>query len=178
MAYRALQQTAPATHALAAYRTERVTNLSQQELILMLYDGAIRFCGEAKTAISDNDFNKSYHKLTRARDVVTELLAILNPDVDADVVRNLERLYNFCILSITEVNFSKDVTLLDAVVTVLSNLRSAWAEVDFDAALAEVEPERAMTNGDPAPHETDDPASHPSADTADTREQTGLTLTA
>lgn len=177
MAHRDSQQTAPATHALAAYRTEQVTNLSQQELILMLYDGAIRFCTESKDAIRAKDFNRSYHKLTRARDIVTELLAILNPEVDADVVRNLERLYNFCILSITEINFSKDLTLLDAVVTVLSNLRSAWAEVDFDAALADVNPDAALRE-DSAPRPADDPAPRTADGETEAHEQTGLTLTA
>lgn len=124
--------------AVAVYRQEQVNNLSQQELLLMLYDGAIRFCGEARTAIECGDFNKSYHWLTRARAIVTELLAILDPDIQTEATINLRRLYDFCIYGITEVNFTKDLGLLAGVVRTLETLKSAWAEIDFAGAVREL----------------------------------------
>ena len=145
---------APASppHAVARYREEQVNNLSQKALILMLYDGAIRFCDEARTAIEAVDPATSYEKLIRARGVVTELFAILNPDVDVESVQNLRRLYDFCIYGITQVNFTKDLTMLDAVVRVLRDLRETWAEIDFDAALGELAGEvAAVENGDAPP---------------------------
>lgn len=156
--------------AVARYREEHVNNLGQQELLLMLYDGAIRFCGEARSAIEAADYDTSYQTLIRARDVVAELLSILNGDVDAEVVSNLRRLYDFCIYGITEVNFTKDLALLDGVVRVLSNLRAAWAELDFADAVRELTqdaqpPERngnGNGNGATAASETTDSAENAS----------------
>ena len=125
-------------HALARYREEQVNNLGQKELILMLYDGAIRFCEEARAAIDAQDISKSYEKLVRARDVVTELFAILNPDIQTESVENLRRLYDFCIYGITQTNFTKNPALLDAVLNVLQALRATWAEIDFEAAIQEL----------------------------------------
>ena len=129
--------TTGATRALAQYRQEQVNGLGQKELLLMLYDGAIRFCEEGKAAINEGDANTSYHRLIRARDVVRELWAILDAGVEHEVVTNLQRLYEFCVHSITEVNFSKNVKLLDAVIEVLVNLRAGWAELDFAGAMGE-----------------------------------------
>lgn len=142
-----------AARAAAVYRHQQVNNLTQQELLLMLYDGAIRFCEEAKAAITEQDFNGSYHNLVRARDIVTELWSILNPAVEHEVVTNLSRLYDFCIHSITEANFTRDVALIDGTIGVLGTLREAWAELDFHVALTELQeaglpqPEQAPTAG-------------------------------
>ena len=164
---------APAGHAVPAraaarYREEQVNNLGQQELLLMLYDGAIRFCGEARAAIDAGDTDTSYHRLLRARDIVTELLAILHPDVQFEAITNLRRLYDFCIYGITEVNFTKDLCLLDGVVRVLENLRATWAEIDFAGALHELSeatglPEPEPTELLPAPA-TADPMPDATAD--------------
>ena len=64
--------------AAKRYREEHVNGLSQKELILMLYDGAIKFTTEAKNAVEKKDFPISYKSIVKARDIVTELLCILD----------------------------------------------------------------------------------------------------
>ncbi len=161
-------------HAVARYREEQVNNLSQKDLILMLYDGAIRFCDEARTAIEADDVSTSYEKLVRVRAIVTELFSILNPDVDVEPVRNLRRLYDFCIYGVTQVNFSKDLTMLDGVVDVLTGLRDTWAEIDFQAAVRELVDDPLPSNGDGIPPETDDANGNGNGDVA----TSGISLTA
>jgi flagellar protein FliS len=123
--------------AAKCYREEQINGLSQKELILMLYDGAIKFAGDARAAIEKRDYVESYKLIVRGRDVVTELLRILDLERGGDVARNLKRLYVYMIGRLTEVNFTKEVRLLDNVIDILQNLRSAWADLDFDAAAAE-----------------------------------------
>jgi flagellar protein FliS len=127
--------------AAKCYREEHVNGLSQKELILMLYDGAIKFTTEAKDEIGRKDYPKSYKSIVRARDIVTELLRILNVGEGGDVAKNLQRLYVYMIGRLIEVNFTKETRLLDNVLTILSNLRSAWAEIDFEKALADYVPQ-------------------------------------
>jgi len=122
--------------AAKSYREEQVSGLSQKELILMLYDGAIKFASEAKHAIESNDYVRSYNLIVRARDIVTELLRILNMEKGGDVAKNLRRLYVYMVGRLIEVNFTKEVRLLDNVIDILQNLRSAWAELDFAEAMA------------------------------------------
>jgi flagellar protein FliS len=122
--------------AARRYREEHVSGLSQKELILMLYDGAIKFAAEAKDAIEAKDFARSYTSIVKARDIVTELLCILNMEQGGEVGVNLERLYIYVIGRLTEANFTQEIPLLDNVVAVLGNLRSAWADLDFEQAMA------------------------------------------
>jgi flagellar biosynthetic protein FliS len=150
--------------AAKRYREEQVNGLSQKELILMLYDGALKFTAGARDAFGKKDFATSYKFIVKARDIVTELLCILNVDQGGEVAMNLQRLYVYVIGRLTEANFTHEVPLLDNVLTILQNLRSAWAEVDFEKALASVMPDNGR-NGDkgvahkpPAPRQNGDNA--------------------
>jgi flagellar protein FliS len=145
--------------AAKRYREEHVNGLSQKELILMLYDGALKFTTEARDSIEKKDFATSYKAIVKARDIVTELLCILNVDQGGEVAVNLQRLYIYVIGRLTEANFTHEVALLDNVLTILQNLRSGWAELDFDKALATGVPGNGR-NGDnsvahkpPTPHQ-------------------------
>ena len=122
--------------AARRYREEHVSGLSQKELILMLYDGAIKFAAEAKLGIEEKDFARSYKSIVKTRDIVTELLCILNVEQGGEVGANLERLYIYVIGRLTEANFTREIPLLDNVLAILGNLRSAWAELDFEEATA------------------------------------------
>ena len=143
--------------AARRYREEHVSGLSQKKLILMLYDGAIKFATEAKNAIAEKDFVRSYKSIVKARDVVTELLCILNIEQGGDVAVNLQRLYIYVIGRLTEANFTHEIPLLDNVLTILDDLRSAWAEIDFERAVADGVPDNGNNGTAPRP-----PTSHQS----------------
>lgn len=129
------------------YREEQVNGLSQKELILMLYDGAIRSSEEAKVYFEEENFVESYQRIVKARTIVTELLRILNMDEGGAVAENLKRLYVHMIGRLIEANFTKETALLDNVLTILRDLRSAWAELDFDEALTNANADNATSKG-------------------------------
>lgn len=144
--------------AARRYREEHVSGLSQKELILMLYDGAIKFASSAKEAIARKDFPSSYKAIVKARDVVTELLCILNVEQGGEVALNLRRLYVYMIGRLTEANFTHEIPLLDNVIAILGNLRSAWAELDFEKALASAASDNGRNGetGTPVPRSPDE----------------------
>jgi flagellar protein FliS len=128
-------------NAAKRYREEHVNGLSQKELILMLYDGAVKFTTEARDSVENKDFASSYKAIVKSRDIVTELLCILNIEQGGEVAVNLQRLYIYSIGRLTEANFTHETALLDNVLAILQNLRSAWAEIDFEKALADGVPD-------------------------------------
>ena len=143
-------------NAAKRYREEQINGLSQKQLILMLYDGAIKFAAQARDAIGKKDFVRSYKSIVKARDIVTELLCILNMEHGGEVAKNLERLYVYVIGRLTEANFTHETPLLDNVLAILENLRSAWAELDFKQALAEEIPGNGgAASGQPPPRPPD-----------------------
>jgi flagellar protein FliS len=89
---------------------------------------------------------------------VTELLCMLNIEQGEDIASNLQRLYVYAIGRLTEANFTHEVSLIDNVIVILQNLRSAWAEVDFKKAMADAPPgngRNGTASGSATPHQTD-----------------------
>ncbi len=95
-------------------------------LIIMLYDGAIRFLKEAAVACRKRDFKKKGTLIGRAERIVGELQACLNFEVGGEICKNLDQLYSWMILHLTEANLKTSAEHCERVVSILSTLRDAW----------------------------------------------------
>ena len=80
--------------AVKSYREEQVNGLSQKQLILMLYDGAMKFVAEAKESIEKKEYHRSYKSIVKARDIIAELLRILDMERGGAIARNTEQVRN------------------------------------------------------------------------------------
>jgi flagellar protein FliS len=107
------------------------TTTSQKELIVMAYDGILRFLNQAKVHIDAREVEGSYLALTKARAIVEELAGTLNMEAGGEIAQNLWNLYVFFIQKITEANFTKDPSLIDGVLPAVAALREAWASMDI-----------------------------------------------
>ena len=83
------------TRGADAYRRIEAESRSPMELVVMLYDGAIRFVGEARDAIARNDVRARTEATRRALDIVSELQMTLNVKEGGDIARELDRLYTY-----------------------------------------------------------------------------------
>lgn len=99
---------------------------SPGELILMLYDGAIKFIKQAKMHIENRDIEKAHGAILRAQDIVAELMADLN--LDYEISHQLASLYDFINYCLVQANIKKDKNLLDQCLELLVELRETWAE--------------------------------------------------
>ena len=109
-----------------AYLKTRVLTASPEQLQLMLYDGAIRFCEQARVAIEAKDIEKSYKLITRAEDIVMELTNGLRDDIDPETCANMRNLYIFCYERLVDANLKKELSCLDDAVKVLRHMRETW----------------------------------------------------
>lgn len=112
----------------------RVRAASREQLVLMLYDGAILFCDRARGAIGNGDAEGSYRLLLRAQNIVLELLYDLDRKTGGEVAANLAALYTYAYNQLVEANVYKDAGRIERVVSILRSLREAWAE-----AIAKIE---------------------------------------
>ena len=94
----------------------------------MLYDGAIRFCNQAKLAIEEKHLNQANQMLQRAQDIIDELNINLNMEA-GEIAVNLRSLYQFISTKLVEANIKKDLTLLNQMIALLTDLRSSWVEL-------------------------------------------------
>ncbi len=105
----------PVPRGAEAYRRIEAESRSPLELVLMLYDGAIRFVGEAKAAVARNDVAARGQAISRAIAIVSELQNTLNVDQGGDVARELNRLYSYVNTRLLDVTAKGDASALDAV---------------------------------------------------------------
>jgi len=110
------------------YQQMQVKTLSQGKLILMLYDGAIRFLREAIKNMGTRDFEQANNNLIKAQDIINELSGTLNMDA-GPVARDLFRLYQSMNNFLVQANIKSDSTMAERVIKMLENLKSAWETI-------------------------------------------------
>jgi len=123
----------PPPNSYQTYRTTAIQTASPGQLILMLYDGALRFLECALAGFSCDDpleFNQTIHNnVTRAQRIIQELNYSLNMQVGGDFAANQRRLYNYLDDRLQESNLKKDSAGIQEVVRRLTVVRDAWAEM-------------------------------------------------
>ncbi|NPV29189.1 MAG: flagellar export chaperone FliS [Firmicutes bacterium] len=108
------------------YREVQVLTASPERLVLLLYEGAIRFLEEARAALDGGDLAKAHERLTRTQDILTELITGL--DFNYEVSSNLYRLYDYFRRRLVEANVRKDPGAVQEVLRFLKELRDTWRE--------------------------------------------------
>jgi flagellar protein FliS len=116
------------------YQTQAVLTASPGQLVLMLYDAALRFMAQAHAAMESdkNDWHRLEvinEKIKRTQSIITELRRTLNHEASAEIAANLDRLYEYYNRRLLEANIKKDVTPLIEVEGLLGELREGWVEM-------------------------------------------------
>jgi flagellar protein FliS len=123
-----------AERGIDSYRRAAVESSSPVHLVVMLYDGALRFCAEARGAILRRDVAAKGKALSRVIGIVGELQGTLDLERGDEVATSLLRLYTFLTDRLMAASFSQSVEPLDEAVRVLTTLREGWAGVTVQTA--------------------------------------------
>jgi flagellar protein FliS len=115
------------------YKRQRLENADPGELIVMLYDGVLRFTAEAISALADGDPKVTGEKLGRALDIIAYLQSALRTDVAPEVVKSLDNTYFAWTMLILRAQSERDVTILERVREQVADLRDTWAETALKA---------------------------------------------
>jgi len=110
------------------YQNNSVMTASPEQILIMLYDGAIRFVRQAKLAIIDDRPRDKAIAIGKAVAIITEFSNTLNYDVGGEIAMDLSRLYDFMVRELTSVNAQSKVERLGPVEKILQDLREAFAE--------------------------------------------------
>ena len=117
-----------------AYQTQSILTASPGQLVLLMYDGALRFMAQARAGFALPEENprriETIHTaLLRAQAILSELRANLDMEAGGDIATNLDRLYDYHIRRLFECNMRKDEAPLIEVEGLVRTLRDAWAEM-------------------------------------------------
>ena len=110
------------------YASAQVNSASPEQILVLLYDAAMRDVKEAIAALDNGDRARKAKALDHAVKVVTELANSLRPEKAPDIAANLSGLYDFMIDRMIRSNSSNQNLDLAVVLNLLVELRTAWVE--------------------------------------------------
>ena len=117
-------------NVVRSYKQNDIDTSSPLRLVVLLYDGAIRFFQLSEKAYSEGDTEKARMYILRAEKVILELLGSLNFEAGGEIAENLADLYRFIIGHYAEINESNYQEIIGANCKILTGLREAWSQLE------------------------------------------------
>lgn len=110
------------------YRQRAVETASPGKLVVMLFDGAIRFLQQGKAALEAGSYEKANNQLLKVQDILSELMVSLDLS-QGEIAENLYKLYDFYLHEVIKANIQKNAVYLQPVEDFLRDYRDMWNEV-------------------------------------------------
>lgn len=114
---------------IASYRQTEVQSRTPLELVVMLYDGALRFIAQAREAMLRKDIAARHQAMSRALAIISELQSTLDMKAGGEIAVELDRLYVYVAERLTRASIEQAPGPLDEAARVLTTLRDGWATV-------------------------------------------------
>lgn len=119
-----------------AYTEAAVLSATAEQLVVMLYDGAIRFMQQGAVALDAGQKSTARARLYRAEAIINELNQTLDMEIGGEFAQNLRSLYLFSKQQIMEAMIEGDAEKIRQIMALLRDLRGAWAEAAANTAAA------------------------------------------
>lgn len=110
------------------YTQHNVRSATAGQLVVMLYDGLLRFLLQSRAAMERGDVGEAGLKMSRAQAIVTELRCTLDMTQGA-IAQNLANIYDWSTSEMQASRMSSDPARLGPVIDGLADLRSAWVQI-------------------------------------------------
>ncbi|OKP85805.1 flagellar export chaperone FliS [Paenibacillus helianthi] len=114
------------------YRQSSVQTSTPAQLVIMLYDGAIRFIRTGMEGLKNQDYEKTNLNLGKAQTIVSELMSTL--DYSIEISKDLFSLYEYTNFLLVEANIHKNPEKAEEAIGYLTDLRETWLQASKLAA--------------------------------------------
>lgn len=119
-------------NAHTMYQTQQVTTADKGRLLLMMYEGAIKFLRQSKAGLEAGDIAKFCRFLSKGQAIIAELMNTLDFEKGGKIAQDLDRLYDFMLFYLTEANIHQDVQRIDKTISLINTIYSAFKEIIED----------------------------------------------
>ena len=116
------------SYGLGAYKKTSVQTASKEQILLMLYQAAIKNCKKAMVAIESNNLADKGLYIGKLQDIVIELNNSLDFEVGGEIAQELSSLYDYVLYSTTQANINIDKEPLESALNILKTLYDGWTE--------------------------------------------------
>ncbi len=112
-----------------AYQETAVLTQNKGRMIVMLYDGAIKFLKQAIRNLESKDYAAKGRDIAKAQDIILELNTVLDMEAGGEVAQNLRSLYNFMTKHLNQANTRSDAQTIREVINLLEELNQSWRAI-------------------------------------------------
>jgi flagellar protein FliS len=120
---------------LDSYRRTQVQSRTPLELVVMLYDGALRFMSAARDAIERRDIPARRDAISRTLAIVSELQSTLNIEQGGELAQSLDDLYGYANMRLLDAAAKNDVAPINEVHKLFTTLREGWSDIATPVAV-------------------------------------------
>lgn len=113
---------------LKQYKQTQINTAPKEQILLMLYDGAVRFLNQAKVGFAEKNIEKIHNNIIKVQNIITEFESSLDLENGGDFAKNLFGLYEFMSQQLSIANIKKKEECLDIVIKHMTELRDTWRE--------------------------------------------------
>jgi flagellar protein FliS len=114
---------------ISAYQEGAITTQSRGRLIVLLYEGAIKFLKLAINEMQAGNYQSKGHYINKAQDIINELNAILDMEAGGEIAANLRKLYLFMNKRLYEANIKRDPQMIRDVIGLMEELNQSWKAI-------------------------------------------------
>ena len=116
------------TNAFNTYKNNSVNFASKDQLLLMLVDGAAKFCKIGRQAILDKDVKKAHENIVKTQNIFYELMVTLDVSKGGEWAESLMKVYDFIVRRLTDANIKKSVEIMNEIIPLIEDVRDTWNE--------------------------------------------------
>lgn len=115
-----------------AYTEAAVLSATPAQLVVILYDGCLRFLHQSSTAMRNGDLRYCREQMFRAENIINALNLSLDMN-QGQIAAQLRAIYLFCKRYLAQGMMEQDPAKIEAVTRLLSELRDGWAQIAANA---------------------------------------------
>jgi len=116
-------------NGIKTYQDTAVATQSRGRLIVLLYEGAIKFMKLAVKELEANNYEAKGRYINKAQDIINELNAVLDLDAGGAIASNLRKLYTFMNRRLCEANIKRDPQMIREVIALMEEMNQSWKAI-------------------------------------------------
>ncbi|KAA0258052.1 flagellar export chaperone FliS [Deferribacter autotrophicus] len=114
---------------IKTYLRNEIEGATKGKLVLLLYDGAIKYMKMACKYIDEKNIPEAHSNIIKAENIIYELMSTLNMEAGGEIAENLLRLYDFMVYQLVMANKDKDKSKIESVIKLMLVLREGWKQI-------------------------------------------------
>lgn len=111
---------------LQQYKQNQIETATPEQILILLYDGAIQFLNKAKIAMEEGNYEQFQSNIFSCEKIILEFMNTLDMELGGKLAETLYQLYDYLYNILVTASISRNIDKVDEVLHHLTGLRETW----------------------------------------------------